>query len=501
MPECSICLADGEASVAADAVVCLPCATQTLAMEGTVNAIRADPEHPLAPCGSRAPLGYLLLHRPSIASGLLSAYVLAARAEEPELGHLRPAAASLRAAITAGKARWDRLGKVIQKLREDGRACAQELRECARGDLLRANYVLEKRAIKVHLAQHVAEKARLQRRMGNLRALEHVIADTEAIRGERVLALLDAPLLDERLFHRTELAALLSGPDDMPVGTVPVVLACTCGGVVRDGRCLACPREVCMACGEDAGAHACAAADVEAALAALDWTRCPACSMRIVRAAGCNRMFCTRCRTAFSFRKHETGIALPPNTPIDNPEAVAAVPPVLGGELRASLSDPRFGLAKHAHALARHLHRIAPRQRPTPRRVCQSIIASRDVPTDRIWNMRVRRMLFSAAIDDYLRDEFVPLAEELLAFLASDAAPPELPPDLSVRVMAWAAQVARRTRECTSVVASAAETAMAIVHALEFIPFASAAPGPLPPAGANPPEEIGALVLPLFVLP
>lgn len=80
------------------------------------------------------------------------------------------------------------------------------------------------------------------------------------------------------------------------------------GYLTADWECRLCAARVCRSCHEILGAetdtkHECDPANVESAKALERETRpCPSCGTRIYRAGGCDQMWCTQCRTAFSWR-------------------------------------------------------------------------------------------------------------------------------------------------------------------------------------------------------
>ena len=77
------------------------------------------------------------------------------------------------------------------------------------------------------------------------------------------------------------------------------------GYLTSDWDCRLCAARVCRSCHEilAEGDHECDPADVESAKALERETRpCPSCGTRIYRAGGCDQMWCTQCRTAFSWR-------------------------------------------------------------------------------------------------------------------------------------------------------------------------------------------------------
>lgn len=91
-----------------------------------------------------------------------------------------------------------------------------------------------------------------------------------------------------------------------------------CRGLIRgNSRCPICLAEACSEClqektGED---HTCVKEDVETATMLRQNTKsCPNCSVAIFKISGCDQMWCTQCRTPFSWK---TGLKI--NQTIHNP--------------------------------------------------------------------------------------------------------------------------------------------------------------------------------------
>ena len=92
------------------------------------------------------------------------------------------------------------------------------------------------------------------------------------------------------------------------------VIACpaqNCRGFLRgeQGSCPICQIRVCTACiksidtSEDAPQHACTEDDLQTVeLLRQNTKSCPNCSMLIYKVSGCDQMWCTQCRTPFSWR-------------------------------------------------------------------------------------------------------------------------------------------------------------------------------------------------------
>jgi hypothetical protein len=74
-----------------------------------------------------------------------------------------------------------------------------------------------------------------------------------------------------------------------------------CRGFVSGSRCGTCKQETCQKCREIlAQSHVCDPNNLETmATLEKESKACPKCSVRIMRSAGCDHMFCTHCRTHF----------------------------------------------------------------------------------------------------------------------------------------------------------------------------------------------------------
>lgn len=151
---------------------------------------------------------------------------------------------------------------------------------------------------------------------------------------------------------RAELDRLLSGS---PAG--PVLFSCQwphCRGKVLGGslECGLCSRKYCPECRrvkedlkEDLNEepHVCLEEDVQTVRALGHNTRpCPTCQEGIFKEAGCDQMFCTACRTVFSWR---TGRVVE-RGPIHNPHFVGPA------ALRAPGDVPCGGLPDYLHVYA-----------------------------------------------------------------------------------------------------------------------------------------------------
>ena len=88
-----------------------------------------------------------------------------------------------------------------------------------------------------------------------------------------------------------------------------------CKGYVMDGSCGICFSKVCNECQElEETSHSCSESTLETLkLIKQDTHPCPKCSCNIYKISGCDQMWCTMCKTAFSW---ETGIT---ETLIHNP--------------------------------------------------------------------------------------------------------------------------------------------------------------------------------------
>ncbi len=120
-----------------------------------------------------------------------------------------------------------------------------------------------------------------------------------------------------------------------------------------DGKwcCGLCDTEVCSQCHEPFGTskeeHTCSPDNLQTAKALDRETRpCPKCSTRIFKLGGCDQMWCTQCRTAFSWRSGQVATG-----PIHNPHYIEFLRRNNGGAdnmPRDPLDIPCGGLP-HAH--------------------------------------------------------------------------------------------------------------------------------------------------------
>lgn len=78
----------------------------------------------------------------------------------------------------------------------------------------------------------------------------------------------------------------------------------TCSGLVKNGRCGDCKKTVCAKCREERlEGHECNKEQLETIkLLKRDTKPCPRCKVPIHKIDGCDQMFCTKCKTAFSWR-------------------------------------------------------------------------------------------------------------------------------------------------------------------------------------------------------
>jgi hypothetical protein len=79
---------------------------------------------------------------------------------------------------------------------------------------------------------------------------------------------------------------------------------CLCSGLVKNGRCGDCKKTVCAKCREERlEQHECKKEILETIkLLKRDTKQCPRCKTPIYKIDGCDQMFCTKCKTAFSWR-------------------------------------------------------------------------------------------------------------------------------------------------------------------------------------------------------
>lgn len=77
-----------------------------------------------------------------------------------------------------------------------------------------------------------------------------------------------------------------------------------CSGLVKNGRCGDCKKAVCAKCREERlDGHECNQQELETIkLLKRDTKPCPRCKTPIHKIDGCDQMFCTKCKTAFSWR-------------------------------------------------------------------------------------------------------------------------------------------------------------------------------------------------------
>ena len=77
-----------------------------------------------------------------------------------------------------------------------------------------------------------------------------------------------------------------------------------CDGIVYNGRCGDCRKAICAKCREERlDGHECNQQQLETIkLLKRDTKPCPGCKTPIYKIDGCDQMFCTKCKTAFSWR-------------------------------------------------------------------------------------------------------------------------------------------------------------------------------------------------------
>ena len=77
-----------------------------------------------------------------------------------------------------------------------------------------------------------------------------------------------------------------------------------CSGLVKNGRCGDCKKTICAKCREERlDEHECNKEQLETIkLLKRDTKPCPRCKAPIHKIDGCDQMFCTKCKTAFSWR-------------------------------------------------------------------------------------------------------------------------------------------------------------------------------------------------------
>lgn len=77
-----------------------------------------------------------------------------------------------------------------------------------------------------------------------------------------------------------------------------------CSGLVKNGRCSECKKIICSKCREERSVdHECNKEQLATIkLLKRDSKPCPSCKAPIYKIDGCDQMFCTKCKTAFSWR-------------------------------------------------------------------------------------------------------------------------------------------------------------------------------------------------------
>jgi hypothetical protein len=96
------------------------------------------------------------------------------------------------------------------------------------------------------------------------------------------------------------------GKSDEEINNVSTSFFCplNCTGLVKNGRCGDCKKTVCAKCREERlEKHECNKELLETIkLIKRDTKQCPRCKTPIHKIDGCDQMFCTKCKTAFSWR-------------------------------------------------------------------------------------------------------------------------------------------------------------------------------------------------------
>ena len=112
-------------------------------------------------------------------------------------------------------------------------------------------------------------------------------------------------IASSRELNEIELDKILEKSDE-EISNVSTSFFCplNCTGLVRNGRCGDCKKTVCAKCREERlEKHECNKALLETIkLLKRDTKQCPRCKTPIHKIDGCDQMFCTKCKTAFSWR-------------------------------------------------------------------------------------------------------------------------------------------------------------------------------------------------------
>lgn len=113
-------------------------------------------------------------------------------------------------------------------------------------------------------------------------------------------------LLTESVEEQRKLDHILEKSDE-EINNVSTSFFCPlsrCSGLVKNGRCGDCKKTICAKCREERlEEHECNEDQLETIkLLKRDTKPCPRCKVPIHKIDGCDQMFCTKCKTAFSWR-------------------------------------------------------------------------------------------------------------------------------------------------------------------------------------------------------
>jgi len=116
-----------------------------------------------------------------------------------------------------------------------------------------------------------------------------------------------AELIKEYIKEKCKLDKDILEKSDEEINNISTSFFCPlnmCSGLVKNGRCGDCKKAVCAKCREERlDGHECNQQELETIkLLKRDTKPCPRCKAPIHKIDGCDQMFCTKCKTAFSWR-------------------------------------------------------------------------------------------------------------------------------------------------------------------------------------------------------
>jgi len=116
-----------------------------------------------------------------------------------------------------------------------------------------------------------------------------------------------AELIKECIKEKCKLDKDILEKSDEEINNISTSFFCPlnmCSGLVKNGRCGDCKKAVCAKCREERlDGHECNQQELETIkLLKRDTKPCPRCKIPIHKIDGCDQMFCTKCKTAFSWR-------------------------------------------------------------------------------------------------------------------------------------------------------------------------------------------------------